>query len=154
MEKLTTEDVIRPFTMNDIPQILPLLEQLGYPRTEEDCQTWFARFLSEKDYGIAVATRDGRIVGFIAWSKSFVFIAPRVRIHVEAIVVDDTIRHGGMGTKLMKHVEEYAKQFAPCIIDLTSGVRRAKLGTHDFYRALGYLNEGDKAMAFFKKELD
>jgi hypothetical protein len=39
------------------------------------------------------------------------------------------------------------------IIDLTSGLRRAKAGSHEFYKNLGYKNEGYMAKLYLRKEL-
>ncbi|STX83883.1 acetyltransferase [Legionella donaldsonii] len=50
-------------------------------------------------------------------------------------------------------VEEFARKFSPCIIDLTSGLRRAKEGSHDFYKSLGYQNEGHMAKLYLRKML-
>lgn len=39
------------------------------------------------------------------------------------------------------------------IIDLTSGIRRANEGTHQFYNNLGYKNDGYMAKLYLRKEL-
>lgn len=54
---------------------------------------------------------------------------------------------------LMLFVEAFAEQFSPVIIDLTSGARRAADGSHEFYKNLGYANEGPKAKLYFRKML-
>jgi len=53
----------------------------------------------------------------------------------------------------MLFVEAFAEQFSPVIIDLTSGARRAADGSHEFYKNLGYANEGPKAKLYFRKML-
>lgn len=53
----------------------------------------------------------------------------------------------------MQFVENYARQFSPAIIDLTSGLRRASEGTHEFYKKLGYKNEGLMAKLYLRKEI-
>jgi len=50
-------------------------------------------------------------------------------------------------------MEELAKQSSPCIIDLTSGLRRKKDGTHEFYKSLGYQNKGYMAKLYLRKEI-
>ena len=53
----------------------------------------------------------------------------------------------------MVFVEEIAGTFSPSVVDVTSGIRRAKEGTHEFYKSLGYKHDGPKAKIFFRKEL-
>ena len=53
----------------------------------------------------------------------------------------------------MKFVEDIAQQDSPAIIDLTSGLRRAQDGTHEFYKRIGYQNEGPMAKLYLRKEL-
>ena len=89
----------------------------------------------------------------ISWSKSHLFVQGKVRFHIECLIVDRNYRNKGVGKKLMLFVEEVAKISRPAIIDLTSGVRRAKDGSHDFYKALGYNNEGHMAKLYLRKEV-
>lgn len=146
------EAVIRMAVLNDVIQLLPLMEQLGYPQNLEVFQKHFIEFMSEKDYGIAVAEQNGKIIGCVAWSKSIRFVSNAKRIHIEGLIVDKEYRGYGIGKKLMNFVEKFAKTFSPCIIDLTSGLRRAKDGSHEFYKALGYHNEGYMAKLYLRKE--
>jgi len=81
------------------------------------------------------------------------FVSDATRIHVEGLVVDEQYRGQGIGKKLMLFVEAFAEQFSPVIIDLTSGARRAADGSHEFYKNLGYANEGPKAKLYFRKML-
>ncbi len=53
----------------------------------------------------------------------------------------------------MAFVEKIAKKYSPVIIDLTSGLRRAKDGSHEFYKSIGYQNEGHMAKLYLRKEI-
>ena len=68
--------IIRKANIEDIPQLIPLMAQLGYPPELEFMQNRFADFISNNGYGVAVAEQDNKIVGWIAWSKSILFILP------------------------------------------------------------------------------
>ncbi|MEI8295352.1 MAG: GNAT family N-acetyltransferase [Alphaproteobacteria bacterium] len=144
---------IRAATISDIPGMLPLLEQLGYPASLHEAERRFKDFVSLKGYGVAVACISDKVIGWVAWSKTQVFISDNTRFHIEGLVVDEQHRGQGIGKQLMTFVEDYAKGFHPCIIDLTSGLRRAKDGSHEFYKALGYHNEGLMAKLYLRKEL-
>lgn len=143
--------VIRDSKTNDSESLLPLLEQLGYPTTREELEKRFNRFINKDGYGVAVACLNNRIVGFVAFSKSELFVSDTTRIHIEGIAVDKSVRGQNIGKQLMEFVENYAKKFSPVVIDLTSGLRRASEGTHEFYKKLGYKNEGFMAKLYLRK---
>ena len=145
--------LIRAAKISDISEILPLLAQLGYSTSLPELEERFKFFISLDGYGVAVACLSNKLVGWIAWSKSKMFVSNKTRFHVEGLVVDEQHRGQGIGKKLMAFLEDYAKAFQPCIIDLTSGIRRAKDGSHDFYKALGYQNEGLMAKLYLRKEI-
>jgi GNAT superfamily N-acetyltransferase len=152
-EKCMNNHVIRHATESDIPGLLPLLVELGYPATLEELAARFKSFLQNSGYGVAVGEQGETITGFVAWSKSKVFISNAVRFHIEGLVVASDYRGKGIGKKLMEFVEEIAQENRPSIIDLTSGLRREKDGTHEFYKGLGYKNEGHMAKLYLRKEL-
>lgn len=74
--------IIRNAEFSDIEDLLPLLEQLGYPTTKELLEKKFAKFLSNEGYGVAVACMNNKIAGFVAWSQSNLFVADKIRIHI------------------------------------------------------------------------
>jgi ribosomal protein S18 acetylase RimI-like enzyme len=148
MKKLT----IRPANNTDLSDLLPLLEQLEYPTSETAIEKRFERFVNKDGYGITVACLDEEVIGFIAWSKSLFFVSDKTRFHIEAIAVDEAHKRLGAGKKLIDYVEEIAKKAAPSVVDLTSGVRRASEGIHEFYKNLGYKNDGFMAKLYLKKE--
>lgn len=53
----------------------------------------------------------------------------------------------------MEFGEDIAKKSSPAIIDLPSGLRQAKAGSHEFYKNLGYKNEGHMVNLYLMKEL-
>lgn len=68
-------------------------------------------------------------------------------------MVDEDIRGQGIGRQLMEEAENLARSKGCKIIELTSGLRRAKEGTHEFYKALGYQNEGQMAKLYLCKKM-
>jgi GNAT superfamily N-acetyltransferase len=101
---------------------------------------------------LASHAKKDQVIGFIAWSKSMLFVSDAVRFHIEGLIVDKDHRGQGVGKKLMLFVEEISKSSGPAIIDLLSGIRRQGDGSHEFYKALGYKNEGPMAKLYFRKE--
>lgn len=145
--------IIRNATKDDLPGILPLLAELGYPTSLDILTVRFEKFLMHPNDGVALCELDHQILGFVAWIKSSFFVLDANKFHIEALVVASECRGQGIGKKLMTFVEEIAKASSPSIIDLTTGVRRAKDGTHEFYKTLGYKNEGHMAKLYLRKEL-
>ena len=145
---------IRLCELQDIPHMLPLIEQLGYPTTQAVLEKRFKHFMSFEGYGVAVACYHDVMVGWVAWSKSVLFITDTTRIHIEALVIDQRYRGQGIGEKLMSFVEQLAVHYGPTIIDLTSGKKRAQNRTHDFYKKIGYHNEGDVEKVYLRKTID
>ncbi|WP_131783686.1 GNAT family N-acetyltransferase [Legionella gresilensis] len=150
---MTLDITIRKALIEDAPSFLPLIEQLGYPLSLEILKAQFEVFTKQDGYEIFLAEKAGIVVGWVAWSKSYLFVSPTTRIHIEGLVVDKNFRGEGIGRKLMEKAEEFAKQSSPCIVDLTSGLRRAKDGSHDFYQSMGYYNEGYMAKLYLRKEI-
>ncbi len=140
-------------TPDNITNILPLIAQLGYPSSSEELIARFKNFINREGYGVALASLDNKIVGFIAWSKSLLFASDKTKIHIEALVIDENYRGKQIGKKLMEYLEEIAKKYSLVIVDLTSGYRCAKDSTHIFYEVLGYHNSGEMAKLYLRKEL-
>ncbi len=145
--------IIRHAHINDIPGLLPLLAQLGYPCALEDLEVRFTRFIDNSGYGVAVCEMDNSVAGCVAYSKSQLFVSNASRFHIEGLIVAENYRGKGIGKKLMLFVEEIAKCHSPAIVDLTSGLRRAADGSHKFYERIGYKNEGPMAKLYLRKEL-
>ena len=146
--------IIRMATSSDIPALLPLLSQLGYPTTQEKFEKHFGDFTNIDGYGIGVACHDNHVIGFIAWSKVSFIVFDRPRIHIEGLVVDQNYRGKAIGKQLMCFAEEAAENLGAKYVALTSSKRRAIDGTNEFYKNLGYHNEGDVAILYLWKEID
>jgi ribosomal protein S18 acetylase RimI-like enzyme len=147
-----SEVLVRMCTKDDVSDLVPLISQLGYPTSFQELISRVLTYQSNQ-YGIAVACLHDKIVGWIAWSVSLIFVTNAKRFHIEGLIVDEHYRGLGIGKQLMLFVEKIAVNSAPSVIDLVSGVRRAKDGTHAFYENLGYHNQGPLAKLYFRKEI-
>jgi predicted N-acetyltransferase YhbS len=144
---------IRQAFSEDICSLALLLAELGYPCAEHSLSLRFEKFIKIDGYEVAVACIDKEVVGFIAWSKSQLFISDMPRFHIEALIVRDKFRAHGIGKQLVKFLEDKAMASTPSIVDLTSGLIRAKDGSHKFYEKLGYNNEGHREKVYLRKNL-
>ena len=53
-QSMSKEATIRIATMHDVRDILPLMEQLGYPQNTQDFEKRLEIFMSKEGYGVAV----------------------------------------------------------------------------------------------------
>ena len=144
---------LREGNLKDTQALMRLMELLGYPQEMHSFQERIQLYLEKDGYGLVVAEESENIAGFVAWSMTPLLVLPKVRVHIEGIVVDQLYRGKGVGRLLLAHVEGFAKRHNAYAVDLTSGMGRAKDGTHAFYQSLGYKNEGPFAKAYLRKDL-
>ena len=109
-----------------LPQLSPRLGALSEERLR--------RLLAAPAAALYVAERAGRIVGTLtlAW-----YDAPSGRkAWIEDVVVDTAYRGRGFGRMLVEHAVEYARQWAPVTLMLTS--RPSRTEANALYRTAGF----------------
>jgi len=132
---------IRAAAPADAPVLCELLQQLGYPASESDIPERLnavanfphaAAFVAANGYGEVVGLVTAHIFpsihdnGPIAW--------------LTTLVVLEDARGAGIGSALVRHVEQWATQNGAKRLSLTSGIRRKE--THAFYEKRDYENTG------------
>jgi len=139
--------------LRDAPELMLLLMQLGYPLSLTDLQGRLKCYLSSSSYEVFVALKENKIVGCVALSfkESFVKVGKVARI--EALIVKEGFKRQGIGRLLMEKAEEKARERECQVMELTSGLRRASQGAHNFYEALNYKNKGHYAKLYLRKSL-
>lgn len=145
--------IIRPATLEDASFLLPLMEQLGYPLSLKALQGRIKKYSDHHSYHVLVAEKNHNLLGFIALAFHEFFVFEGKRCRIEGLIVDDKHRGHGVGRHLIQQAEILAKQEGCLLIELTSGLRRAKDGSHEFYRALGYENDDITGKLYLRKDL-
>ena len=136
---------IRYAATGDEVKLADLMTQLGYPCTSKEMKGRLDLWLSgEQRSALFVAVKDNEIAGFIAVIISHWFHKNRPVARITSLCIDQAHRRQGIGSLLLKAAHTYAKQQGCETIELTSSVRRAQDGTHDFYRAHGYIEMNDQ----------
>jgi len=143
---------IRDASEKDAPKLQPLLEALEYPASIQQVEERLKTY-EELGYKVLLAVKGETVVGFIALSFSELFVSQTKKAHIEALIVGEGFKGRGLGRLLLKKAEEVAQARGCHIIDLTSGKRRKSSGTHEFYKKLGYNNEGYWAKDYLRKKL-
>lgn len=144
---------IRQATIEDSAQLVPLMEQLGYTLSFKEIKERIHIYMTKHDYMLFVSLEEERVTGTLALNFHEMFVLPSRKAKIEALVVDENHRRKGIAQALMRKAESYAKEYGCTVIELTSGMRRASMGSHDFYKKLGYQNEGPLAKLYLRKEL-
>jgi GNAT superfamily N-acetyltransferase len=127
--------VVRPMTEADLAAARPLLAQLGYDMAPEEVRRRFATVTGAADHAAFVAESDGRVIGLVHVYGRPALEKPPEAI-VQALVVDATIRRGGVGARLMDVAERWAAEHGFTSVALSSNVVRDD--AHAFYRRRGY----------------
>ncbi len=131
--------LIRTATHADIPTILGLVQQMGYPLDAEIRTPVAAQLLADPCHSILVA-EDGatptKVIGFID-------VNIRRQLHhrqpvatIDELCVDGSCRGQGIGAKLLDAAVEAARTAGAEILELTSNKRRTEAIA--FYQRRGF----------------
>ena len=145
--------IVREAQVEDAPKVAQLMGQLGYPITEEEMRSNIQNFFKMPWHLAWVVEEEKEIVGCVALSIGQMFHRNKKSARITAIVVDEKHRRKGIGRLLLHTAEKYAKHRGCEGMELTSGIHRAPLGSHDFYKAFGYEEFNDRKKYFVKSFL-
>ena len=142
---------IRNAQMNDAKDLVPFLDQLGYPQTLKEIEEKLKIYNGKDQYILFVAEQNKKIVGILAFSVHPIFVSRHYKLAIEEFVVDENARNEGVGTMLIKKMETVAEEKNCSVIEIISAKKREH--AHRFYRFLGYTNEKDNEKVYFRKDL-
>lgn len=145
---------IRKVAMSDIKSLSPLIQQLGYPTTEENLIARIALYQhSENDKAWVAIDEQENIIGCIAVHVYDLFHSTERFGRIVSIVVKESHQRIGIGRRLIARAERYASQKNCSALELSCSLKRTKLGSQDFYSALGYTNDGEYETSYLRKYL-
>lgn len=140
--------VIRKCREGDFEQVLKLLEQLWPDQTikSQELQQVFLQGLNSEFHFYVCATLEANLIGFVSltirsslWQHGYIG-------HIDEIVVDKRYRGKGIGTKLLWHIVEVAKEKGCRRVELDSAFDRKQ--AHKFDEQNSFEN---RAFLFSKK---
>ena len=127
--------VIRPFTAQDRPAVIALLDSDPWRRLGYDAADWnrlLATPLAGREAVVMVA--DGAVSGLALVRRNFL-----AGDYLELFAVAAAVRGRGLGAALLTHLETMvfarARNFFVCVSDFNEGARR-------FYARHGYAHVG------------
>jgi len=111
----------------------------------------------QQDYEVVVADVGGHVAGYVLFGP-----VPLTDGNYDLywIAVDPNIQGGGVGRRLMKHVEEQVRQRGGRLLCLETSSQGSYLRTRKFYEQAGYVEEscirdfykpGDDRLTYVKR---
>lgn len=127
---------IREIEKKDYPAVEALLVNDLWDNkfSGDNIVPFFNKVKNDESYKSFIALLDNNVVGFI--STVTMFWATSDSLFIQAFVVKNEYQNKGIGKKLLKHTEDYAKSKGIFGAGLQSGVQRT--ATHAFYEHNGY----------------
>jgi ribosomal protein S18 acetylase RimI-like enzyme len=133
--------VIRDATIDDAASLAPLFDALGYPAAPATIASRVRMVLDvDPTSRILVATRHGEVVGFAALHVTPVLHRDTAVGRITAIAVRPSLKGTGVGRALVDAAEAHFQRIGIGRLEVTSGPTHAP--AHDFYRRLGYADQG------------
>ena len=119
----------------DLPE-----NELGKNVSVETLENRINKMLGDSDYKIFVAESNDETVGFIGVHFGLAFEIDGRVMRIIALAVKEEYQNKGIGTALVKTVEEYARHNGVTVVGVNSGLQRAV--AHKFYEKQGFYRKG------------
>lgn len=129
---------IREVVENDYTEVVFLWNDVLEIRNVNDDNFRVTMYKMNKDghYKTFVALLENDVVGFVTTVQALSVGLPIGYLHIQALAVKKEFQHRGIGTKLLRHTENHAKEMGISSIILCSGFKRTD--AHAFYEHNGY----------------
>ncbi|WP_018759773.1 GNAT family N-acetyltransferase [Paenibacillus terrigena] len=132
---------IREIVANDYTEVVFLWNDVLGVRNvnSENFRVTMEDMDKDGNYKTFVALFENDVVGFVTIVQALSVGSPIGYLHIQGLAVKKELQHSGIGTKLLKHTENYAKEMGISSIILCSGFKRTD--AHAFYEHNGYDKE-------------
>ncbi|WP_408892535.1 GNAT family N-acetyltransferase [Paenibacillus taichungensis] len=142
---------IREIVANDYTEVVFLWNDVLEIRNvdDENFRVTIEKMNEDGNYKTFVALFENDVVGFVTIVQALSIGLSIGYLHIQALAVKKEFQHRGVGTQLLRHTENYAKELGISSIILCSGFKRTD--AHAFYEHNGYDKDSycfDKAIKF------
>ena len=137
--------IIRTFEADDLPALLPLMEQLGYSHSEHSLLRNI-KALRNSGGEVFVAERNNKILGCVV-AMIDTRLAEGTQGEIVSLIVLEEMRGFGLGKGLVKAAEEWLFQYADTVRVRANEIRAE---ARQFYLGMGY--EVSKIQVVLSKE--
>ena len=124
--------IIRETEKPDVFALKELMNDLGYNTTKYEMTIRFNNIHKHIDYKTFIATIDKQILGMVGLTKNYFYEQKGIYVRVVALVTNYQFRQNGIGKKLMKTAESWAKDIGADTILLNCGNREERKIAHLF----------------------
>lgn len=125
---------VRPATLQDIDAIVSLLgEMRGHPVVREEIAVSLEKIVASNDRDVLLVGDDESLGLAIV---NIVHKLPKREVRVDEVIVSEAARGRGLGTTLMRSVEDWAVAHDADFIEFTS--RPGREAANHLYQKLGY----------------
>jgi GNAT superfamily N-acetyltransferase len=145
---MTNAPLLRKARVEDAADTARLAGELGYATPVEAMHERLAVLAAHPDHCIAVAERDGHMLGWIAVEHRRTLESGE-RVEIVGLVVDAQRRGSGVGRLLVQAAEQWAQQLGFGTLCVRSNVLRD--ASHPFYERMGYVRR--KTQHYYVKTL-
>lgn len=136
---------IRTFEVNDLPALLPLMEQLGYSHTEHSLLSNIEALRNSRGE-VFVAERNNKVLGCVG-AIIDTRLAEGTQGEIVSLVVLEEMRGFGLGKGLVNAAEAWLFQYADTVRVRANEIRA---DARQFYLGMGY--EVSKIQVVLTKE--
>lgn len=141
--------LIRDVKADDLPFIVELADQLGYPSKIKEMEPRLRSVMKDAEQKIFVAVHASSLVGWIHVRRRTVLLDDPC-VDVGGLIVDREYRGQGIGRLLLEAAEGWARSRGNNQIFIRSNIIRED--SHAIYKSLGF--ECIKTSKVFVKELE
>ncbi|RTE07196.1 GNAT family N-acetyltransferase [Paenibacillus whitsoniae] len=129
---------IREIETNDSSKVVFLWNDVLGVRTVtiENFRVTMEQMSKASNYKTFVALIENHIVGFISIVHALAVGSANGYLHITGLAVHSDYQRHGIGTELLRFIENYAKDRGIASIILCTGMKRTK--AHAFYKYNGY----------------
>jgi GNAT superfamily N-acetyltransferase len=141
--------VIRAPKPDDAAAIASLMGELGYPSDARDIPARLSALTGDPSSIIWLGELDGRVVA-VGTGRVFAAINQNAPVAwLTALVVAENARGRGVGQRIVRAAEDWARTKGASKIALTSALHRDS--AHQFYKNLGYEHTGVRLAKSLKR---
>ncbi|CAM3542375.1 GNAT family N-acetyltransferase [Paenibacillus lupini] len=129
---------IREIVANDYAKVVFLWNDVLGVRNvnDENFRVTMEEMNRDGNYKTFVALFENDVVGFVTIVQALSVGSPVGYLHIQGLAIKKELQHSGIGTKLLRHIENNAKEMGISSIILCSGFKRTD--AHAFYVHNGY----------------
>ena len=132
---------IQVFRNDYVSDICILINQeLGYNVSEHDLINQLVQMWKENNYAVFIAVENQKVIGFIGLQLCLAFEIPGKIVRIIALAVSHEFQRRGVGSKLLRQAEGFARDHGASILLVNSGLKRKE--AHQFYENQQFYRKG------------